>query len=95
MTEEDKLKLLKIDLMISQENDLYDLYLKQLLSSSLEFLQTQGMTYKADSTADAQIQVSYAAFLFRQRNNQEQSVPQWLRRLINNRIFSEKAGDIS
>lgn len=95
MTEQAKLRLLKTDLMMTQDNELYDVFLRSLLDSSKEFLQRQGMTFDDDRSEDVQLQISYAAFLFRQRNNQEQNVPQWLRRLINNRIFSEKAGDTS
>ena len=91
MTEQAKLRLLKTDLMMTQDNELYDVFLRTLLISSKEFLQRQGMTFDDEKSEDVQLQISYAAFLFRQRNGQEQSVPQWLQRLINNRIFSEKA----
>lgn len=88
---------LKTTLMISPSNTAYDTYLTGLLDSSKAFIIREGAsTLSPDTNAeDAQLVVGYAAFLHRQKSETNAGMPRWLRWAINNRVFSEKAGDVS
>lgn len=97
MTAETMLTMLKIELMISPSNTAYDEYLTAKLDAAREFIIREGAATLSPGTSagDAQLVIGYAAFLHRQKSEKEAELPRWLRWALNNRIFSEKVGDVS
>lgn len=95
MTAATMLVMLKIRLMISPSNTAYDDYLTGLLDSAKQFIIREGVATLSPETnaEDAQLVIGYAAFLHRQKEETSAGLPRWLRWALNNRIFSEKAGD--
>ena len=90
MNESAMLAALKIDLGIS--TDAYDSRLGQYITSAQSAIETEGVTLDVTQMADANLVVMYAAWLWRKRDNGE-GMPRMLRWQLNNRLFSEKAGD--
>ena len=82
------LQMLKIDLGIT--GTAYDDRLLQILTAAAQMITREGVTL-TDSVEDQQLQVAYAAWLWRRRDS-GQGMPRMLRWMLNNRIFSEKAG---
>lgn len=82
------LQMLKIDLGIT--GTAYDDRLLQILTAAAQMITREGVTL-SDSVEDQQLQVAYAAWLWRRRDS-GQGMPRMLRWLLNNRLFSEKAG---
>lgn len=95
MTAATMLAMLKIRLMISPSNTAYDDYLSGLLDSAKQFIIREGVATLSPETnaEDAQLVIGYAAFLHRQKEETSAGLPRWLRWALNNRIFSEKAGE--
>lgn len=95
MTAATMLVMLKIRLMISPSNTAYDDYLTGLLDSAKQFIIREGVATLSPETnaEDAQLIIGYAAFLHRQKEETSAGLPRWLRWALNNRIFSEKAGE--
>ena len=90
MNETAMLAALKIDLGIS--TDAYDSRLGQYIASAQSAIETEGVTLEVSQMADANLVVMYAAWLWRKRDSGE-GMPRMLRWQLNNRLFSEKAGD--
>ena len=93
MTTSDILVLLKINLQLSVTA--YDALLRKYIDSAIEAIKREGITLSESqpgwySTEDAMLIESYAAYLFRSRD-QDKGMPRSLRYLLNNRLFSEKA----
>lgn len=85
------LALIKLDLQIT--STAYDNYLINLLNASVDFIEKEGITLNFTSIADNQLIVMYAAYLFRKRTDEKGAgMPRMLRYALNNRLFSEKAG---
>lgn len=85
------LALIKLDLQIT--STAYDDYLTNLLNASVDFIEKEGITLDFTSIADNQLIVMYAAYLFRKRTDENGAgMPRMLRYALNNRLFSEKAG---
>lgn len=82
------LQMLKIDLGIT--GTAYDDRLLQILTAAAQMITREGVTL-SDTVEDQQLQVAYAAWLWRRRDS-GQGMPRMLRWLLNNRLFSEKAG---
>ncbi len=82
------LQMLKIDLGIT--GTAYDDRLLQILTAASQMITREGVTL-TESIEDQQLQVAYAAWLWRRRDS-GQGMPRMLRWLLNNRLFSEKAG---
>ena len=82
------LQMLKIDLGVT--GTAYDDRLLQILTAAAQMITREGVTL-SDSVEDQQLQVAYAAWLWRRRDS-GQGMPRMLRWLLNNRLFSEKAG---
>lgn len=82
------LQMLKIDLGIT--GTAYDDRLLQILTAAAQMITREGVTL-SDSVEDQQLQVTYAAWLWRRRDS-GQGMPRMLRWMLNNRLFSEKAG---
>ena len=88
MTDAEILTLLKVDLQVS--STALDSYLTQLIASAKEFIQTEGVTLTS-STGDAQLVEMYAAYLYRQRREEDTQMPRMLRWALNNRKMEEVA----
>lgn len=87
MNENTMLEALKVDLGIS--TNAYDNRLRQYLQAAAEAIRTEGITLDLQSFQDSQLQIMYAAWLWRKRDSQD-GMPRMLRWLMNNRLFSEK-----
>ena len=86
MTKETMLEMLKVDLGISTEA--YDERLKQYLEDAAEEIKREGITL-SDTVGDGNLQIMYAAWLWRCRKDGD-GMPRMLRYRMNNRLFSEK-----
>lgn len=87
MTSEQMLAILKLNLSLA--TTAYDEYLSQLLTTAAELITREGIAL-TDSTEDSQLQIMYAAYLFRKRAEDNPPMPRMLRWALNNRLFSEK-----
>lgn len=86
------LTMLKTDLGILTTT-LYDERLEQYLIAAEAAIRREGAaTLDPDDALDGQLIVMYAAWMFRRRDAME-GMPRMLRLALNNRVFSEKAGD--
>ena len=81
-----KLEMLKIDLGIS--TTAYDTRLSQYLTVAHAQIEEEGITL-TDSVSDGNLEVMYAAWLWRKRDTGE-GMPRMLRYMLNNRLFAEK-----
>ena len=98
---ETMLTMLKVDLGILTTTA-YDARLNQLLTAAKKAIIKEGAsTLDASDELDMQLIVMYAAWLWRKRdgsmgntqNYDATAMPRMLRLALNNRVFSEKAGD--
>ena len=87
----DKLKLLKLDLQIT--TTAYDELLSQMISSAEGMIAREGIVLDSKKAEDTQLVVMYAAYLYRRRRDENPAMPRMLRFALNNRLFSQKAGD--
>lgn len=97
MTDADKLAILKIDLGIT--STAYDERLAQYLLAARKEIEREGVTLSLDDPAadppttesidDANLQVMYAAWMWRRRDTGE-GIPRMIRWQINNRLFDLK-----
>lgn len=104
MTDIEILVPLKVDLQIST-NALDMPYLLPLIAESRALIAREGITLR-DTVDDGMLVEMYAAYLYRARKSSNDStvyrsvafgtstMPQMLRLALNNRLFSEKAGEI-
>lgn len=88
MTDDVLVSRLKIDLGIS--TTAYDERLAQYIQSAKALIAREGATL-TDSEEDAQLTLAYAAWMWRRRDSGE-GMPRMVRWMLNNRVFSEKAG---
>lgn len=91
MAREDILKLTKLNL--SMTSTAYDEFLNSLIDASEKSIAREGITLDLDDAEDANLVVMYAAYLFRKRAEDNPVMPRMLRYALNNRLFSEKAGE--
>lgn len=90
MVDQEILTVLKIDLQIS--TDKMDDYLYRLIQAAKSYIQTEGI--KLTRTAgDGMLVEMYAAYLYRRRREENVQMPRMLRWTLNNRLFSQKAGE--
>lgn len=82
-----KLAALKIDLGIT--TTAYDDRLTQYLGAAAEAIKGEGITLDPGLVSDDNLQISYAAWLWRKRDDGS-GMPRMLRWALNNRLFSEK-----
>lgn len=90
MTKADILTQLKlnVDLLSSAK----DGQLNYFIDVAVESIQREGITLDIENSyEDGNLVVMYAAHLFRNRNNNEITMPRMLRYALNNRLLSEKA----
>ena len=90
MADEEILVALKIDLQIA--TDKMDIYLGQLIQAARAYIQTEGITLDC-STGDGMLVEMYSAYLYRRRREENVAMPRMLRWALNNRLFSQKAGE--
>lgn len=87
MTDTEMLNMLKVDLGIS--GDAYDERLGHYIESATSNIGIEGITLDADSVADCNLVIQYAAWLWRKRINGD-GMPRMLRWELNQRLFHEK-----
>jgi hypothetical protein len=85
------LTMLKVDLGI-RNTTAYDARLTQYISAAKQAITREGATLQPVAE-DMQLIVMYAAWLWRRRDSGE-GMPRMLRYSLNNRVFSEKMGDV-
>lgn len=90
MNDETMLAALKVDLGIN--TSAYDSRLDHYLTAAATAIKIEGITLDSSSVSDGNLQVMYAAWLWRKRDSGE-GMPRMLRWLLNNRLFSERVGD--
>ncbi len=91
MEDDLKLVILKQDLEIlhSQKDD----YLKTLIQTATELIEMEGIQL-TDNYLDTSLISMYAAYLYRKRAKDENPMPRMLRYALNNRLFSQKVGEV-
>lgn len=87
MAQADILERLKINLQIA--GTAYDQRLTQIISAAENFIETEGIDLNLASEGDMQIVEMYAEWLWRRRDTGD-GMPRMLRRIMNNRLFSQK-----
>lgn len=88
-TTQDVLAMVKVDLGIKATA--YDSRLQQYVEMAKKAIDREGASLSAD-VEDMQLVAMYAGWLWRKRDTGE-GMPRNLRWMLNNRIFSEKAGE--
>lgn len=89
MTTETKLQMLKIDLGIT--TTAYDERLTQYLQAAKNEIEREGVIFSFDSQDDDNLQIMYAAWMWRKRDTGE-GMPRMIRWQINNRLFDMGGG---
>ena len=89
MTTETKLQMLKIDLGIT--TTAYDERLTQYLQAAKNEIEREGVVLSFDSQDDDNLQIMYAAWMWRKRDTGE-GMPRMIRWQINNRLFDMGGG---
>lgn len=91
------LEMLKIDLGIS--STVYDTRLNQYLEAAQKECEREGVSFPSTlEVEDMQLIVMYAAWMWRRRDGEAgkygagHSMPTMLRKMLNNRVFSQKMG---
>lgn len=82
---------LKVDLGILRTTA-YDERLKEIIRSSCEMIEREGITLNLNSPEDSQLVVMYSAWTWRKRDTGE-GMPRMIRYALNNRVFSEKINE--
>ena len=90
MTDETRLLLLKTDLGIM--TTLYDERLLQYLEAAKQEIAREGYVLSGASASDTNLQIMYAAWMWRRRDTGE-GMPRMIRWLLNNRLFDTSGGD--
>lgn len=84
--------MLKIDLGIT--TNYYDVRLMQYLDTAEKMIRTEGININDTDAQDKQLIVSYAAWMWRKRDNME-GMPRMLRYQLNNRLMSQKMKEVT
>lgn len=88
MDEAARLIVLKQDLQrLTTANDDY---LKTLMQLAASEIQTEGITLTEGEIESDMAVIQYAAYLFRKRAGNDTEMPRYLRRQLNNMLFSQK-----
>ena len=83
-----KLTILKHDVGIL--SSIKDEYLQHLLDTAKKLMYRKGIKEEEDSEFDS-LNIQYAAYLFRKRAGTETTMPEFLRRGLNDLLISQKA----
>lgn len=86
MTDNDILTILKVDLQVS--SGALDSYLLTLIEAARGYIRQEGVALSA-SSEDSLLVEMYAAYLYRQRRNEDTQMPRMLRWALNNKIIGE------
>lgn len=86
MTDNDILTILKIDLQVS--SGVLDSYLLTLIEAARGYIRQEGVALST-SSEDSLLVEMYAAYLYRQRREEDTQMPRMLRWALNNRIIGE------
>ena len=89
MTGETKLAMLKIDLGI--RTTAYDERLTEYLNGAAREILREGYTLKDGKSDDDNLQINYAAWMWRRRDTGE-GMPRMIRWQLNNRLFDMSTG---
>lgn len=93
MAEIDKLTMLKAQLDMRNPPEERIAQLEQLLEAAASRIAQRGITLR-DTADDAQLQVDYAAWMYRRRMLQTSAqMPEYLRLDLNDRLAHEKMGE--
>lgn len=93
MAEIDKLTMLKAQLDMRNPPEERIAQLKQLLEAAASRIAQRGITLQ-DTADDAQLQVDYAAWMYKRRMLQSSAqMPEYLRLDLNDRLAHEKMGE--
>lgn len=84
--------MLRTDLGITTNK--YDVRLMQYLNTAEKMIRTEGININDTDTQDKQLVVSYAAWMWRKRDNME-GMPRMLRYQLNNRLMSQKMKEVT
>ncbi|WP_349667048.1 hypothetical protein [Lacrimispora sp.] len=88
MDEAARLIVLKQDLQrLTTANDDY---LKTLMKLAASEIQTEGITLTEGEIESDMAVIQYAAYLFRKRAGNDTVMPRYLRKQLNNMLFSQK-----
>lgn len=93
MTEADILKILQADLNLINLTEPLTEMLNHYIKAAIQMIAREGVGLTAPYTLeDGELIEMYAAYLYRKRATGE-AMPRMLRWALNNRLFSEKAGE--
>ena len=81
------LSMVKTDLKISAANTAYDTRLTQYIETAKDEAVREGVNDLSDAVSDVQMVAALAAWMWTHRNSGD-AMPIWLRKMLNNRIFS-------
>lgn len=84
--------MLRTDLGITTNK--YDVRLMQYLDTAEKMIRTEGININDTDAQDKQLVVSYAAWMWRKRDNME-GMPRMLRYQLNNRLMSQKMKEVT
>lgn len=84
--------MLRTDLGITTNK--YDVRLMQYLETAEKMIRTEGININDTDAQDKQLVVSYAAWMWRKRDNME-GMPRMLRYQLNNRLISQKMKEVT
>lgn len=84
--------MLRTDLGITTNK--YDVRLMQYLETAEKMIRTEGININDTDAQDKQLVVSYAAWMWRKRDNME-GMPRMLRYQLNNRLMSQKMKEVT
>lgn len=92
MTEDELLRLLKLDLQ--NPPDALDDFLLTLIGAAEERIKSYGITLDLGNPSDVHLVIQYASYLYLMRNSNE-GMPRSLQFALHSRLVNEKGGEQS
>lgn len=92
MTEDELLRLLKLDLQ--NPPDALDDFLLTLIGAAEERIKSYGITLDLGNLSDVHLVIQYASYLYLMRNSNE-GMPRSLQFALHSRLVNEKGGEQS
>ena len=86
----DKVTLLAVSLDMRNPPEGRRAQLAQLLDVAASRIAALGITLKEADFGDTQLQVDYAAWMYKRRNQTATEMPRWLQMDLHNRLVAEK-----
>ena len=87
----DKMTLLQLELDMRNPPATRQTQLQALLEVAAEKLEGHGINLDPSSVGDMNLQVQYAAWMYRRRNGGSSAMPEYLKDDIHDRLVAEKA----